>query len=212
MFGEHYRNWPADKKGQVTHTHTRTHTHTHTHTTTYPYTHERARARTHAHTHTHTHTHTHSQDDVRSKLDWSESMHVMMKYACLWERQATLAYLPMLFVADCVTQRELQSITWNGIARCSLSCFMQRRGFDPPLGRFCPVEGILPLGLTWVWLHSPKNHLEYKPRSSLCSHAFHRTDSKHPDIHVLDGWMPATKTQPACTIHEDGMWLPLWLD
>ena len=24
--------------------------------------------------------------------------------------------------------------------------------------------------------------------------------------------MPATKTQPAYTIHKDGMWLPLWLD
>ena len=33
---------------------------------------------------------------------------------------------------------------------------------------------------------------EYKPRSSLffllmCTHAFHRTDSKDPDVHVLDG-------------------------
>ena len=36
-------------------------------------------------------------------------------------------------------------------------------------------------------------------------------DSKDPDMHVLDRWMPATKTHPACTILEDGMWLPLWL-
>ena len=28
-------------------------------------------------------------------------------------------------------------------------------------------------------------------------------DSKDPDVHVLDGWMPATKTHPARTIHED---------
>ena len=28
---------------------------------------------------------------------------------------------------------------------------------------------------------------EYKPRSSLCTYAFHRTDSKDPNIHVLDG-------------------------
>ena len=56
----------------------------------------------------------------------------------------------------------------------------------------------------------PKNSFgwEYKPRSSLCTHAFHRTDSKDPDVHVLDGWMPAAKTHPTCTIHEDGMWLP----
>ena len=82
--------------------------------------------------------------------------------------------------------------------------------FDPPLGKFS-VEGIFPLELTWfLKLHSPTNSFgwEYKPRSSLCIHAFHRTDSKDPDGHVLDGWMPATKTHPARTIHEDGIWLP----
>ena len=52
----------------------------------------------------------------------------------------------------------------------------------------------------------------YKPRSSLCSHAFHRMDSKDPDIHVLEWWIPPTKTHPAWTIQEDRMWLPLWLD
>ena len=31
-------------------------------------------------------------------------------------------------------------------------------------------------------------------------------------MHVLDEWMWATKTHPACTIHEDRMWLPQWLD
>ena len=53
---------------------------------------------------------------------------------------------------------------------------------------------------------------EYKPRSSLCTHTFHSTDSKGPDVHILDRWMLARKTHPACTIHEDGMWLPQWLD
>ena len=24
--------------------------------------------------------------------------------------------------------------------------------------------------------------------------------------------MPVSKTHPQCTIHEDGLWLPLWLD
>ena len=58
-----------------------------------------------------------------------------------------------------------------------------------------PVEGIFPLELTWVQTPFPQNSFgwEYKPRSSLCTHAFHRTDSKDPDVHVLDGWMPATK-------------------
>ena len=62
----------------------------------------------------------------------------------------------------------------------------------------------------WIVLGSVEYSFgwEYKPRSCLCTHAFHRTDSKDPDFHVLDGWMPATKTYPARTIHEDGMWLP----
>ena len=29
--------------------------------------------------------------------------------------------------------------------------------------------------------------MRQKPRSSLCTHAFHYMDSKDPDIHVLDG-------------------------
>ena len=77
-------------------------------------------------------------------------------------------------------------------------------------GEFFPIEGIFPLELTWVLTPFPQSAfgLEYKPRSSLCIHAFHRTDSKDRDIYVLDGWMPATRTHPACTTREDGMWLP----
>ena len=67
---------------------------------------------------------------------------------------------------------------------------------------WCSVTGSIllcgsgfPLELTWVLTPFPKNSFgwEYKLRSSLCTYAFHRTDSKYPDIHVLDGWMPATK-------------------
>ena len=70
---------------------------------------------------------------------------------------------------------------------------MQRRGFDPPLGRILSVEGTFPLELTWVLTPFPKKSFgwEYKPRSSLGTHAFHHTDYKDPDIHVLDAWMPA---------------------
>ena len=66
---------------------------------------------------------------------------------------------------------------------------MQRLGFDSPLRRIFPVEGIFPLKLTWVLTPFPKNSFqwEYKPRFSLCTHAFHYTDSTDPDIHVLDG-------------------------
>ena len=49
-------------------------------------------------------------------------------------------------------------------------------------------------------------------RGLVCAHAFHCMDSKDPDIPVPDRWMPASKTYPACTIHEDRMWLPLWSD
>ena len=49
-----------------------------------------------------------------------------------------------------------------------------------------PVEGIFPLELTWVQTPFPPKTLS-KPRSSLCTHAFPRTDSKDPDVHVLDG-------------------------
>ena len=42
-------------------------------------------------------------------------------------------------------------------------------------------------------------------------HSIARTQ-KILTFHVLDGWMLATKTHPEGTIHEDGMWLPQWLD
>ena len=58
------------------------------------------------------------------------------------------------------------------------------------------VEEIFPLELTWVLTSHPKNPFgwEYKPRSSVCTHAFHRADTEDPDTHVLDGWMLAAKT------------------
>ena len=56
-------------------------------------------------------------------------------------------------------------------------------------------------------------------------YAFHLTDSNDPDIHVIDGLMLAhKKTQnqtnkkknttphPTCTIHENKMWLQMWLN
>ena len=54
---------------------------------------------------------------------------------------------------------------------------------------FSPVKGIFPLELTWVLTPFPQNSFggEYKPRSSQCTHSFHRTASKDPDIQVLDG-------------------------
>ena len=75
---------------------------------------------------------------------------------------------------------------------------------------FFLVQRIFSKELTWVLTPFPKHSFqwEYKPRSSLCTYAFHCTDSKDRDIYVLDGRMKATKTHPACTIHEDRIWLP----
>ena len=38
---------------------------------------------------------------------------------------------------------------------------------------------------------------------------FLKSECEPCDIHVLEGWMLATKTDPVCTIHEDTMWLSL---
>ena len=87
----------------------------------------------------------------------------------------------------------------------SLSCLMQCHGFDTPLRRIFPIEAIFPFELTWdLTPFPPKSYgWEYKLRCSLCTHAFHLTDLKGPDINDIDGWMPATKAHPACTIHEE---------
>ena len=55
---------------------------------------------------------------------------------------------------------------------------------------FFPVEGIFSLRVNMGFLTPfPQNSygFEYKPRPSLCTHAFHRKDWKDPDVHVLEG-------------------------
>ena len=81
-------------------------------------------------------------------------------------------------------------------------------------GEFFQQKDFFPLELTWDLTPFPQNSFgfEYKPRSSLCIHAFQLTGSRDPDIYVLEGWMLATKTHPACTIHKDGIWLLQLLD
>ena len=75
----------------------------------------------------------------------------------------------------------------------------QRRGFDPPLGKFSGREDFFPWSSHGFKLHSPQNSFrwEYKPRSSLCTHAFHRTDSKDPDVHVLGRVNAGNKNTPS---------------
>ena len=53
----------------------------------------------------------------------------------------------------------------------------------------------------------------YEPRPSLCTIAFHHTDCKDPDIHVLDRWMLTIETHPTYIILAVGMWLAIqWLN
>ena len=48
-------------------------------------------------------------------------------------------------------------------------------------------------------------------RSSLCTLVFHGTDSKDPDIHVLDGGMAATKTHPHPPLKTECDYLYVWI-
>ena len=75
-------------------------------------------------------------------------------------------------------------------------------------------RGDISLGYHGFWLHSLKNSFgwEYKPRSSLCTHAFHSRDSKDPDIHVLDGWMRQQKhTQYTPSVKTECYYLYGWI-
>ena len=84
----------------------------------------------------------------------------------------------------------------SGIAQ-SMVCWAVMRDTASWVGpSFEPVvKRIFLLELAWVLTPFRQNSFgwEYKPRSGLCTNSFHHTDSKDPDIHVLDGWMPATK-------------------
>ena len=64
------------------------------------------------------------------------------------------------------------SVYWNwgrdssaGSMLGSLSCMMQRRGFDPPLE--LPAEGICPLEVTWVLTPFPKTLLDARKNRGL---------------------------------------------
>ena len=63
-------------------------------------------------------------------------------------------------------------------ARCPACCSVV--GSVLIRGDFFAVEGIIPLELTWLLTPFPQNSFgwAYNPRSSLCTHAFHRIDKK----------------------------------
>ena len=63
---------------------------------------------------------------------------------------------------------------------------------------FFSGRGAFSLGVNMGSDDIPQKTLSHKPKSSLCTHAFHRTDSKDSDIHALDGWKQQQKqTQQA---------------
>ena len=89
-------------------------------------------------------------------------------------------------------------------------CWARHCGFNPPKRRIFPEEVIFPLrpgvnmGCDSIL---PKLSDESINRGLVCGHMHSKAQTqKNPDFHVLDGWMPATKTHPTCTIYEDGMW------
>ena len=165
------------------------HTHTHKHTR------KHAWIFTHPHTHTHTHTNCYTFPHTVSYTLYLRTPH---------RKPETQTHSPIPFCRTLRSSEPRAAMGGVGVLRTVslLAMLVSCLGLVPSL---------FVLGLK----HSaPQYSLfnsfgwEYKPRSSLCTHAFHLTDSKDPDVHVLDGWMPATKTHPARTIHEDGMWLP----
>ena len=78
----------------------------------------------------------------------------------------------------------------------SLSCVMQRCGFDPPLSF---QQRGFSLGAN-MGSDSPKTLSDESINRGLaCAHkCFPLHQLKDPDIHVLDGWMLATKTPNMC--------------
>ena len=82
--------------------------------------------------------------------------------------------------------------SWLACVLGLLSCLMQCCGFGSLLKIFL-VEGVLPLELPWVLNPFPKNSLgwEYKPRSSLCTHALHHTHTLKRSWHSCPRWVNA---------------------
>ena len=111
-----------------------------------------------------------------------------------------------------ITSRQIHPSSIKIISCSCTRCVKGRNNSLVVCWAHCPawrsVVGSILLWGEFFPIPIPKNSYgqEYKPRSSLCTHAF------HPHIHVLDMWMQATKTHPASTIYEARMWLLKWLD
>ena len=91
------------------------------------------------------------------------------------------AFIQTIYLQIKMTARGRNSSDGSAWARCP-----QRRGFDPPLGKFFG-RGDFSLGGNMGSNSIPPKTLsdESINRDLVC--AFHRMDSKDPDVHVLDG-------------------------
>ena len=94
----------------------------------------------------------------------------------------------------------------------SLTCVIQRRGFDPPLN--LRQRGFFPWSSHGFWIRSLKNLLDEKTNLGLVCKHMHSiawTQKILTFMSKTGECLQQTHTQQ-CIIHEDGMRLPLWLD
>ena len=172
-------------------------------------THTHTRAHTCAHAHTQIHTHTHTGSCTLNEVDRESEGRIVLSDHHRKEAVQPVCWPGLQTFIHCIGGRD-SSVGVLGL----LSCMLRDAALWVWSCSELLVEGIFPLELTWVLTPFPKNSFgwENKLRFSLEHTCIPSHRLKNPDIHVLDGWMLATKTHPACTIHKDGMWLPQWFD
>ena len=120
---------------------------------------------------------------VRTRCCIPQQCRNCIRCSVVEDRNTTRNFSLTLSLGGCYPVLDGGSLVVSGLAVHSVA------GSILLWGNF-PVEGIFPLELTWVQTPFPQKNFfgrEYKPRSSLCTHAFHRTDSKDTDVHVLGG-------------------------
>ena len=102
------------------------------------------------------------------------------------------------FLQHICSSRGQNSSVGSAWARCP-----QCRGFDPPLGTLSG-RGDFSLGVNMgsnsIPPKTPSD--ESINRGLVCAHMHFITWTQKILTFMIDGWMPATKTHPACTIHK----------
>ena len=103
---------------------------------------------------------------------------------------------------------------WAGTGQVVVhwACYpVQQDECDPPWS--CLLERIFPWELTKVVIPFPKSSLDGSINRVSFVHACILSHGLQGSWHSCPGWMSVNrKTHPACTVHKDGMYLPLWLN